>query len=466
LKPTSRPGTGGQQIAKRPAVRPETRPAGGHTSAPGFAANRPAQRPGAGGGGTSKIAGKIGDGPGKTGGKIGDGPGKIAGKKGDGPGKIGGRPSSGDVGDFLGVHRPLAPDGERPKIGGNGTQKIGGKFPDKDRPKIGGNGTQKKFPDRIPGKKDDRPIVDRRPNRDGPINIGNEINTNINVQPQWANIDRTKINGIQNNWQGAINNRPQFNNYLANNPNRGNYYRGWGDNVRGHWDNYHDHDAWFNQDWWEDHNHACCGWHYHQSFYDHDWSDWWSTPSWTGLSSWFTGPAASAAAWSQPVYYDYGTGGNVTYQDNSVYLGGQQVASAEDFAKSAAALATVAPPANQEEAEKAEWMPLGTFAVASHQKDADPSRVIQFAVNKQGVISGTLYNKETDQAQTVQGQVDKQTQRVAFRIGDSENIVVETGLYNLTQDEAPVMVHFGADKVENYLLVRLKQSDDGETGKK
>jgi hypothetical protein len=122
-------------------------------------------------------------------------------------------------------------------------------------------------------------------------------------------------------------------------------------------------------------------------------------------------------------------------------------------------LATVAPPESQAEADKAEWMALGTFAVAASPKDVDPSRIIQLAVNKQGVISGTLYNKETDKSQTVQGQVDKQTQRVAFRIGDADSVVVETGLYNLTQEEAPVMVHFGTDKVEQYVLVRLKQDD-------
>ncbi len=34
--------------------------------------------------------------------------------------------------------------------------------------------------------------------------------------------------------------------------------------------------------------------------------------------------------------------------------------------------------------------------------------------------------------------------------------MAETGLYNLTQEQAPVLVHFGADKVENWLFVRLE----------
>ena len=58
------------------------------------------------------------------------------------------------------------------------------------------------------------------------------------------------------------------------------------------------------------------------------------------------------------------------------------------------------------------------------------------------------------------GRVDKDTQRVALRVGESEDVVVETGLYNLDADEAPVMVHFGPDRVENWLLVRLEDPEN------
>jgi hypothetical protein len=128
-------------------------------------------------------------------------------------------------------------------------------------------------------------------------------------------------------------------------------------------------------------------------------------------------------------------------------------------------LATVKPPAGEAEAAKAEWLPLGTFGISASEKDTEPTRVIQLAVNKQGIVSGTFYNTQTDLAQSIQGQVDKQTQRVAFRIGESERVVVETGLYNLTQSEAPALVHFGPDKVENWLLVRM-ENPEGDTVEK
>ena len=46
----------------------------------------------------------------------------------------------------------------------------------------------------------------------------------------------------------------------------------------------------------------------------------------------------------------------------------------------------------------------------------------------------------SDQTQQVQGSVDKTTQRVAFTIGSNKDMVIETGLYNLTKDQATALV--------------------------
>jgi hypothetical protein len=42
-------------------------------------------------------------------------------------------------------------------------------------------------------------------------------------------------------------------------------------------------------------------------------------------------------------------------------------------------------------------------------------------------------------------------------VGDDKTNVVETGLYNLTKDEAPCLIHFGNERTEQWLLVRLQQ---------
>ncbi len=343
------------------------------------------------------------------------------------PNIAGNRPTAGGLGNFLGMDRPITP--------GNRTGIV-------NQPNVGnraniGNRNNVNI---------NRPINLRN------VNAGNRV---INNRPNWANINNNRLAGINNRWQSQVGGLRNWNTRF---PARTAYWHGWANGVRSRWGNYNRF-GWFNNAWWRRHYHPFAGWHYSYAFNRYPWTYWWSVPTFVGLTNWFAW-SAPAGVWTQPIYYDYGPGGNVVYQDNSVYINGQPVATADEFAQSAAALATVPPPPDQAAAEKAEWMPLGTFGISANEKDVSPTRVIQLAVDKQGVISGTLYNTETDESQTVQGQVDKDTQRVALRFGDSQDIVAETGLYNLTQDEAPLLVHFGKEKVENWLLVRLKQPEN------
>ena len=154
------------------------------------------------------------------------------------------------------------------------------------------------------------------------------------------------------------------------------------------------------------------------------------------------------------MYYDYGN--NVTYDNNNVYVNGESVGTAGQYYDQAASLASTG--ASAEAPADSDWLPLGVFALT--KSDAAKSDVtIQLAVNKQGVIRGNSTDTVTDKNQVIQGSVDKQTQRVAFTVGDNTTNVVETGLYNLTKDEAPCLIHFGKDKTEQWLLVRMQQPD-------
>ena len=305
----------------------------------------------------------------------------------------------------------------------------------------------------------DRPAVGNRPNFGDRNNVGNRWGNNnvINRRPSWVNINNSTNVGIRSRWNDTLR-RPGWRNPGLG---RRGYWNGWADGVRHGWRHYHHHGDWFNGRWWGRHPHGLGGWHYHYWRHRYGWNYWWTVPAWPAVTGWFAWSTPDTV-WSEPVYYDYGSGGNVVYEDNSVYIGGTEVATAEEFAMSAMDLATVEPPASEEEAAEAEWLPLGTFAVSTDERDTDPTLVVQLAVDREGIVAGTLYNTETDEAQSVQGAVDRETQRVAFRIGESEELVAETGLYNLTQDEAPLLVHFGADKTENYLLVRLEEPEEPE----
>jgi hypothetical protein len=139
---------------------------------------------------------------------------------------------------------------------------------------------------------------------------------------------------------------------------------------------------------------------------------------------------------------------------------GQAAGSSEQYYQQTQAIAAAAPPVNQANPQE-EWLPLGVYALTS-EDTPDSSAVLQLAVNKQGVLAGTYYNEETKVSRPVQGTVDQKSQRAALTFGDGKNtdIVLETGIYNLTQDQAPGLLHFGAQQSQPALLVRLQPPAD------
>lgn len=186
-------------------------------------------------------------------------------------------------------------------------------------------------------------------------------------------------------------------------------------------------------------------------------------------TGWAAGTAWEACAWNdaaaycgyadaQPVYYDYGN--NITYEDNSVYVNGNDVGTSQQYYEQAANLATTGAEASAP--AEGDWLPLGVFALAKTE-DATSDVSLQLAVNKQGVIRGNSTDTTTNKNQVIKGSVDKTTQKVAFTVGDDMSTVVETGLYNLTKDESPCLIHFGADKTEQWLLVRVQKPDTNTT---
>lgn len=175
----------------------------------------------------------------------------------------------------------------------------------------------------------------------------------------------------------------------------------------------------------------------------------WAT--WGALTGWFT------FGWSEPAYYYYGN--NIYYQDNSVYYGDQVYATTEEYAAQAQTLAESAP---EVDPEQTEWMPLGVFALTQDGQAAgpDPTMFLQLVVSKQGVISGTFHNTVTDTTVELEGMVDKQSQRAAWTAKGKSRPLMETGIYNLTEDTAPALIHFDDGQTQQVLLVRLDDPDE------
>ncbi|MFI4874584.1 MAG: hypothetical protein ACIALR_04575 [Blastopirellula sp. JB062] len=172
--------------------------------------------------------------------------------------------------------------------------------------------------------------------------------------------------------------------------------------------------------------------------------------AWSGLTGW------GNYGWSEPYYYEYGE--NVYYEDGSVYYGDEVYCTEAEYADQAQTIAESAPdiPADQ-----CEWMPLGVFALTEDgQKDGpDPTLFLQMAISKEGILSGTLNNTVTNETQTIEGMVDKKTQRCAWNVVGKSRPIMEAGISNLTKDTAPALVHFADGTTQQWLMVHLDDPD-------
>lgn len=298
--------------------------------------------------------------------------------------------------------------------------------------------------------------------------------------PNWMSFspqERARIRANLNTALGAnVDGNISMRNWIQSNPQRAAVWAGWGNNVRGNFfvgpRAYFGGAPFYTQNFWSGRNltrnliglgltaagygnagAAVAGypmwWGYSPWAGYRPWNYWWGTPTWNGLVGWFPN-----YGWTTPYFYDYGVNGNVVYRGNQVLVNGQVVGTPSDYAETAAELAAIDPATISQTAPE-DWMPLGTFSLAVGENEADPPRVAQLAINKQGLISGTVFNRNSGNLYTLQGRVDKDTQRVAFTIGDNTDTILETGLFNLTQEQTPVLVHFGPNKTATYLLARL-----------
>jgi hypothetical protein len=222
------------------------------------------------------------------------------------------------------------------------------------------------------------------------------------------------------------------------------------DNMQGRYDNI------FTPQWWKDHPNMAQAYWQNMGKYQYARNHWWRPATWAALGGWVAG-----SAWDSPAYYDYGEG--VYYEDEQVYVNGKRVGSADEYYQQAKDLASSAPSTKEPETE---WLPLGVFAISRDQA-TDSNALLQLAVDKNGDIAGTYYNTATDISRPVKGKVDKKTQRAAWTFADGKNtdIIMETGLFNLTQDQTEALVHFGNEKTEQWLLVRLDQPKNDESAK-
>lgn len=166
--------------------------------------------------------------------------------------------------------------------------------------------------------------------------------------------------------------------------------------------------------------------HYHPSYYSAG-IDWWTSYPWDVINGWL------GAGWLYPNYFD-DSGYPVEVEPEA-----SSTATAEDV--------------------EGDWLTLGVFVAARNVDAASFSPMfVQLAIDKEGDLAGTYYNVSTDEVNELDGTIDPDTQQAVWKVSDNpDSPIMTTGLYNLTQDVATVLVHFPDGTQQPWVLVRLRR---------
>ncbi len=210
-------------------------------------------------------------------------------------------------------------------------------------------------------------------------------------------------------------------------------------------------------------NHPFVYW-WHYMWTNHPIWSWWRVTAPYRWCDWNT--CSSYYGWSgnyaQPVSYEY--------TDQGVYADGREVKTNEQYTKQALELARTGAEklkkaADEKRTDKLEWLPLGVFSL-NDKKDGDPAMFLQIALSKEAIVAGTYFNAQTSENLEIVGGLDKETQRVALVIGGKEDMVIETGMYNLTENESSALLHFEGGTIQNWTLVRMPEPKGNQDGAK
>lgn len=199
-----------------------------------------------------------------------------------------------------------------------------------------------------------------------------------------------------------------------------------------------DYNHWFDRNFFDQHN--------IDMGYLGTGSNLWRPAAWASLATW------GAWNWSTPYYYDDGGYAYPITTAGSTYPSTTTTPYQPAQTQPRQNLQTTA-------STGGDWLPLGVFAVASNaHAAAQTNRFIQLAISRSGEIAGVLYNSTTDVAQDLAGIVNNDTQKAYWSFSNRPGApVASTGVYNLTEDQTPINVHFSDGSDQVWTLVRLQQ---------
>ena len=87
-------------------------------------------------------------------------------------------------------------------------------------------------------------------------------------------------------------------------------------------------------------------------------------------------------------------------------------------------------------------------------------------ISREGIVAGSFANMTNNDNLSVQGGADRESTRLAVTIGDKEDVVIETGLYNLTENQSSALLHYEGGTIQNRTLVRMADPNGKQDGAK
>jgi len=184
---------------------------------------------------------------------------------------------------------------------------------------------------------------------------------------------------------------------------------------------------------------AWCG-HFHWHY-----SRW---PYWTAAAT-----GAAMAQWIGSSYTGYGSSQQIVYYPvesapQEVY---EQSVAAPAAAVQAGQAATVS--------DDVEWMNIGTFGIIPYQA-SDFAYGIQLATTKDGIVRGIQWDMKNNTSIEIEGSIQKDTLRIAWKAKSADALMYETNVDNLTQQESMVNVYNPKTKgLVSWQLIQIDQKD-------
>lgn len=165
------------------------------------------------------------------------------------------------------------------------------------------------------------------------------------------------------------------------------------------------------------------------------------TPAWHAAhpNAWqTTHPNAGAAA----VAVWLGVGHGDTYSSTVIATPATDETSAGDPSDATGPCAEMSTaPSTTPIADGGGWMPLGSFELKLDGQTV-ATRLIQLAVDRQGILRGTYYDIAADSTKHITGSVDKATLRASWTIGERGLAVYEMSLDALSSPEGQLTVRY------------------------